>query len=65
MALMCTYVYRVTDGEGRELGTVDAFAYKDDPVGAELDAQREAKKKWGDEQTYSVELLEVRAGMDI
>jgi hypothetical protein len=63
--ISCTWIYRVTDAEGRELGTIDAFAYKDDPVGAELDAQREAKKKWGDEQTYNLELLEVRPGMEI
>jgi hypothetical protein len=63
--ISCTWIYSVTDAEGHELGTIDAFAYKDDPVGAEFDAQREAKKKWGDEQTYNLELLQVRSGMEI
>jgi hypothetical protein len=63
--IMCTWIFRVTDAEGRELGTIDSFAYKDDPVGAELDAQREAKKKWGDDQSYDLDLVEVRSGMEI
>jgi hypothetical protein len=65
MEEMRTYIYRVTDAEGGELGTIDTFAHMDDPTGAELDARREAKKKWGDDQTHKLELLGVRAGMDI